>query len=188
MVPADDAELLRRSSEGDRAAFDAFMDRHVAAVHRLLLSFEPSVDRAEDALQECFVAAWRSAATYRGEGSARAWLFTIARNKLRRQYRRRATEPSAVVSLEVLSEQAGWGAVSDFSAQFEARDTLERALTQLPDDEREVIALRDLAGFSGDETASALGLSVAAMKSRLHRGRLRLMSVLRALEVDDVGP
>jgi RNA polymerase sigma-70 factor, ECF subfamily len=184
-APADDSELLRRSSEGDRAAFEAFMERHVAAVHRLLLSLQTSADEAEDALQDCFISAWRSAATYHGPGSARGWLFTIARNALRRQHRHRAGEPPGMVSLETLGEQAGWGSAIDFGARFEARDMVERALMQLPEDEREVVALRDLSGLSGDETAAALGVSMAAMKSRLHRGRLRLMGVLRALEVDN---
>jgi RNA polymerase sigma-70 factor (ECF subfamily) len=161
------------------------MDRYLADVHRLLVSLNGTPDEAEDAAQECFISAWRGAATYDGFGSARGWLFAIARNSLRRQHRRHVGEPDTMVSLERLGEDAGWGAVSDFSARFDARDMLEHALTRLPLEEREVVALRDLAGFSGDDTAQALGLSVPAMKSRLHRGRLRLMGVLRALRVED---
>jgi RNA polymerase sigma-70 factor (ECF subfamily) len=57
---------------------------------------------------------------------------------------------------------------------------LERAIQRLDQGEREVVVLRDLEGLGGDETALALGLSRAAMKSRLHRGRLRLLSEVRA--------
>ncbi len=56
---------------------------------------------------------------------------------------------------------------------------------RLPREEQEAVTLRDLEGLTGEETAEALGLSLAAMKSRLHRGRLRLMGVLRAAEADD---
>lgn len=155
------------------------MDRHADAVHRLLLSVGATPDDAEDALQDCFVAAWRGASTFRGSGAARGWLFTIARNALRRQHRRRAGEPAEYESLDSLGASAGWGSESDFSHRFEVRETLEWALGQLPPDEREVVVLRDLEGFSGQETADALELSLAGMKSRLHRGRLRLMGVAR---------
>ena len=176
---ADDVELLRLTGAGDRRAFAVFMDRHVDSVHRFLRSLGASPEDAEDALQDAFVAAWRSAGSFRGAASARSWLFTIARNALRRQHRRRVGEPAATESLEELGARAGWGSGFTFERVLEARDEVEWALRQLPVDEREAVALRDLEGFSGAEAADALGVSVASMKSRLHRGRLRLMSVLR---------
>ncbi len=162
------------------------MDRYSASVYRFLVSLRAASDDAEDALQECFVSAWRSAATYSGSDSARGWLFSIARNALRRQHRRKVGEPDEMEPLEQLGARAGWGASSDFSVRFEAEDELEWAMGQLPVEEREAVALRDLEGLTGEETADALGLSLAAMKSRLHRGRLHLMGVLRAAEADDV--
>jgi len=176
---ASDSELLRLSAEGDRAAFTSFMNRYAAPVHRFLVALGANEDDAEDALQECFISAWRGAGTYRGRGSARAWLFTIARHAHRRQYRRRVGEPAQVESLEVLGERAGWGTPADFTAAFEAAEELNWVLGQLPKEEREVVVLRDLEGLTGAETANVLGVSVASMKSRLHRGRLRLMGVLR---------
>ena len=155
------------------------MDRQVEPVHRLLLSLGASPDDAEDALQECFITAWRSAGAFRGTESARGWLFTVARNALRRQHRRRVGEPAEHDSLDVLGARAGWGSTSDFSHRFEVEDELQWALAKLPEAERQVLVLRDIEGLSGDEVAEALGLSVAAMKSRLHRGRLHLMAVLR---------
>ena len=183
-APTNDPDLLRRSCEGDRAAFGIFMDRHQASVYRFLLALQAGSDDAEDALQECFVSAWRSAASYKGSDSARGWLFSIARNALKRLHRRRAGEPAAMEPLEKLGERAGWGATSDFSARLEAEKELEWALGQLSMEEREVVVLRDLVGLAGDEAAETLGLSLAAMKSQLHRGRLRLMAVLRTGEVD----
>ncbi len=131
------------------------------------------------------MSAWRSAATCHGSNSARGWLFSIARNALRRQHRRKAGEPVEMEPLEKLGERGGWGATSDISARLEAKDELEWAMGQLSREEREAVALRDLEGLTGGETAEALGLSLAAMKSRLHRGRLHLMGVLRAAEADD---
>ena len=184
MAPAEDGWLLSRSAEGDRNAFADLMDRHADAVHRLLISLGAAPDDAEDALQECFVSAWRSAATFRGDESARGWLFTIARNALRRQNRRRVGEPADPEPLEVLGAEAGWGSSSAFSHRFEVAEELEWALGQIPQEERQAVVLRDLEGFSGAETAEALGLSLPALKSRLHRGRLHLMAVLRREESD----
>ncbi len=161
------------------------MDRYTPSVYRFLVSLQAASDDAEDALQECFVSAWRSAATYRGSDSARGWLFSIARNALRRQHRRKVGEPDEMEPLEQLGARAGWGASSDFSVRFEVEDELEWAMGRLPREEREAVTLRDLEGLTGEEAAEALGLSLAAMKSRLHRGRLHLMGVLRAAEVDD---
>jgi RNA polymerase sigma-70 factor, ECF subfamily len=181
---AGDTELLRLCAAGDRAAFGIFMNRHAASVHRFLIALDAGADDTEDALQECFVSAWRSAAMFQGSASARGWLLSIARNALRRQYRRRAGEPEDMESLERLGERAGWGASSDFTVRFEAREELEWALARLSSAEREAVTLRDLHGLSGEEAAEALGLSEAAMKSRLHRGRLRLMALLRGEEAD----
>ena len=181
---ASDARLLSRSADGDRTAFAELMDRHGEAVHRLLLSLGAGPDDAEDALQDCFIAAWRSAGTFRGEESARGWLFTIARNVLRRQHRRRVGEPPKVDQLEVLGARAGWGSDSDFSRRLEVQDELEWALARIPEEERQVLLLRDIDGLSGPEAAEVLELSLAAMKSRLHRGRLHLMAVLRKEDAD----
>ncbi len=155
------------------------MDRHKASVYRFLVALQAGSDEAEDALQECFVSAWRSAGTYTSSNSARGWLCSIARNALRRQHLRRAGEPSVMEPLEKLGERAGWGVTSDFGTRFEAEDELEWAMGQLSREEREVVVLRDLEGLTGEEASEALGLSLAAMKSQLHRGRLRLMGVMR---------
>lgn len=87
-------------------------------------------------------------------------------------------------SLEILGAEAGWGSEAEFSHRLEVKNELAWALGQIPEEERQVVVLRDIEGLSGEETAEALELSTAAMKSRLHRGRLRLMGVARREETD----
>ena len=176
-----DRDLLTRSAAGDSGAFESFVKRHQASVFRVLQAIASSNADAEDALQETFLAAWRSARTFRGGESARAWVLTIARNAVHRQRRRRAGEPAEFLSLDDLAFKAGWGASASDPriSTLEDRTTLERALNRLAIDDREILILRDLEGFSGDEVADVLGLSLAAMKSRLHRARLRLAGSLR---------
>lgn len=176
-----DAEELRLTATGDRDAFERFVERHQAGVLRYLLGTMADADRAEDALQETFIAAWRGAAGFRGSGPARAWLLAIARNAARRQVRRRAGEPARFVPLEELGVSAGWGAEGgdDAERRLESRELVEQGFRGLDAEDREILILRELEGFSGEEVAAMLGITLAAAKSRLHRARLRFTAQLR---------
>ena len=136
---------------------------------------------AEDALQEAFVAAWRGAGGFRGGASARGWLFTIGRHALLRLRRTRVDEPDTLVPLDALGLEAGWGAEPPAAHEPDGDGLLGQALAQLAPAEREMIVLRDLEGFSGEEAAELTGLTLAAMKTRLHRARLRLVAEARRL-------
>lgn len=179
-----DADLLSRSAAGDRQAFTTFVGRHQAAVYRYLLQVSREPADAEDALQEGFLAAWRHAGGYRGGESATGWLFTIARHALYRHRRRRAGEPDDFVPLEDLGRRAGWGEPATKDTGLEGlarRELIERALASLPEAERETVLLRDVEALPGETVAALTGVSLAAMKSRLHRGRLRLAGALEEL-------
>lgn len=173
-----DAALIRLAAGGDAGAFSEIVGRHEAAVFRFARALAANQGAAEDALQETFLAAWRGAESFRGESSVRSWLLTIARNAVHRQYRRRVDEPKEMESLSALGSAAGWGMDDEdperIALRQESRELLMRAFARLTAADREVLALRDGEQLSGEETAAALGLSVAAMKTRLHRARLRL--------------
>jgi len=180
-VPADDHELLRRTVEGDRDAFEAFVLRHYDAALRYVESLASNRQDAEDALQDAFLAVWRSADGFRGEGSARAWLFTIARNALRRARRLRVGEPAAFEPIEDLGVRAGWGNARNRPSldALADRQLAERCLQRLSSEDREILLLRDVEGFSRAEVARLLDLTLPAMKSRLHRARLRLVAAAK---------
>jgi RNA polymerase sigma-70 factor (ECF subfamily) len=175
---AGDPQLLQLSAAGDAAAFARFVDRHQGVVYRRARAACASAADAEDVLQETFLAAWRGAAGFRGttDGDARGWLLTIARHACHRMSTRSSARISAAasdVSLESLALRAGWGAVPD--EQDDDRATRVRAaFATLAHEDREILALRDIEETSGEEAARMLGLTLAAMKSRLHRARLRL--------------
>jgi len=184
----EDAVLLRRAGRGEREAFDAFMERHAAPVFRFVVLHVREPDRAEDVLQETFLAAWRGAASFKGEGAARSWLLSIARRAALRERRRRAGEPAVSISLDavpldVLAGEAGWGDdAATEERRLEARELVEAAFAALSPDDAEILLLRDLEGVPGEEVADLLGLSLAAVKSRLHRARLRFMTRIRELD------
>jgi RNA polymerase sigma-70 factor, ECF subfamily len=177
-----DAELIDETARGDRAAFEELVSRHQAAVFRFARTIARSTPEAEDVLQETFLAAWRSAGSFRGESAVRSWLLTIARNATLRQQRRGAGEPEDHEPLEVLGARAGWGQEDDpegLAIRRENREALRRAFESLPAGDREIVLLRDIEGFSGEETAAILQVGLTAMKSRLHRARLRMAAALR---------
>lgn len=176
-----DRGLIRLVAGGDRLAFDELVSRHQAAVFRFARAIAFSDADAEDALQETFLSAWRHASTFRGDASARTWLLTIARNAVLRQKRRRTDEPPQLEPLEDLGAAAGWGADTPETLTLlrEARALLARALDELSVADREIILLRDIEELPGEEVARVLGLGLPAMKTRLHRARLRLAAKVK---------
>jgi RNA polymerase sigma-70 factor (ECF subfamily) len=177
-----DTELISRAARGDAAAFGELVARHQAAVFRLTRTLTRDPAAAEDALQEAFLAAWRGAKGFRGDSSPRAWLLAIARNAARRGFRRRAGEPLRMESLDTLAAAAGWRGDADpegLLLRRRRREALQAALDALHVQDREILIVRELEGLSGEETARVLGIGLAAVKSRLHRARLRLAARLR---------
>ena len=183
----DDAELIRRSAGGDRHAFALLVERHHAALFRFLRGMASDAAAAEDALQDAFAAAWTGAPGFRGEASGRSWLFTLARNALSRRYRRLEHRRGNVESfdsmepLAALGEAAGWGdaACGDrVLSALEDRDRVRKGLRALSTEDRELLVRLDVEELSAREAAEALGMKVGALKSRLHRARLRLLAQL----------
>jgi len=137
----------------------------------------------DDVLQQALLDAYRGAGTFSGAARVRTWLFTIARNAAFRTIRK--TRPADDETLFELGLRAGWGEDPETLAlRAEEVRTLGRALASLTTEDREILLLRDVEQLSGPETAEVLGTSLAAMKSRLHRARLRLAAALRGRDED----
>ncbi len=183
--PADersDRALVARCARGDRLAFDHLVDRHGDALFRFAARTCPGARDAEDAVQDGLLAAWRGAGTFRGESSVRTWLYQVVLHACRRRGRRRSGEPAAHAPVEE-AERVPSGEVGA-DARVDSRRTasaLEAALAGMAPEAREVLLLRDVEGMSGDQAAEVLGISTAAMKSRLHRGRLELKERVEAI-------
>ncbi len=177
-----DVQLLRRSAEGDRTAFDAIVTRHHASVFRLARLLMARTEEAEDVLQHTFLAAWKGASQFRGEASARTWLLTITRHTALRMRERASREPLDDTPIDELGMQAGWGGSNPeaLALAAEHRELLTSAFAALTADDREILTLRDLEGLSGEDAAGLLGLSLPAMKSRLHRARMTLAARVKS--------
>ena len=181
---SEDVEALARVAQGERRAMTAVVERHRDAVLRYARTLCRTEAQAEDVLQETFIAALRHAEGFRGTGSARGWLLAIAKRRALTAQRRRSGEPARFETLEALGAEAGWGATDEALDLRLKKEALHAALESLEPAAQEVLVLRDLEGLSGPEAAEVLGLSLAAMKSRLHRARLELAAALHQGGVD----
>jgi len=177
----EDAGLVQRAAAGSRDAFEVLLTRHQDAVFRFARAITRCPEDAEDILQETFLTLYRAASSYRGESSVRTWLLVIARNSAFRTLKHRP--PQAELEQAdpwELGRKGGWGRTDpeSMAIRSEQREKLKAALDALEPEAREVIVLRDLEELSGEDTARVLGLSMEAMKSRLHRARLKLAAAL----------
>ena len=175
IAQADDAALVARARAGDADAFGELVrryERRVGAVLARLLSDRRDV---EEALQDTFLNAWRSLDRFRSESSLFTWLYRIAVNEALQRLRRRKDE------VRELDEAAGLQDTVE-APDLDLRAFLSARVNALPFEYRAALVLRDVEGFSNREVADALGISVAAAKSRIHRARMQLRAELEEWE------
>ena len=166
--------LLSAAQSGDVAALNRLVADHRQGVYRYGLHVCRTTEDAEDAVQETLWAATRAIRTFRGTASSIAsWMFTIVRRECLRLLERHRRAPGAfdTVEDEVMSEVID---PSDALALRRRIELLASALSDLDPLHREVILLRDIQELSAPEAAAQLGISIDALKSRLHRARVSL--------------
>ncbi len=174
--------LIRRARAGDQDAFGELVVGHANRVYGALRRFGLGPDEADEVAQEVFVRAWRGLARFEERSQFSTWLYRIAFNEAHRRLSRRRPvradpEPDREDPVASLPESPELGPEAQaLDREFER--TLERALDELPDDWRAAVVLRDLEGLSTHDAAEVAGIREAALKSRLHRGRMRLRALL----------
>jgi RNA polymerase sigma-70 factor, ECF subfamily len=175
-------DLIARARDGDQAAFAALVTMHADRVYGALRRFGLGAEDAGDVAQEVFLRAWRGLDRFEGRASFSTWLYRIAFNEAQRRLARRALPraepaPEGEDPVESLPEAAETGPdARALAGEFER--TLDDALTQLPDEWRAAVVLRDIEGLSTHDAAEVAGVGEAAFKSRLHRGRMQLRALL----------
>jgi RNA polymerase sigma-70 factor (ECF subfamily) len=175
-----EASLLARAQAGDITAFEQLSAGYADRLFMLLLRLLGDRGEAEDVAQEVMLRAWQGIARFRGQSSYFTWLYRIAVNEANRALDRRARRPPGVPigpgELQLPGSPAD--EPSRQAENNELRQTLNRALAELPPPLRTAIVLRDVEGLSTQEAAEIAGVGQAAFKSRLHQARLRVRAAV----------
>lgn len=181
-----DHELMAAHVAGDPLAFEVLVHRHRDRLWAVALRTTGDPEEAADGLQEALLSAYRNAASFRGDSKVTTWLHRVVVNACLDRLRRRAVRPS--VPLPEHDTDFGSGMLTDPNdrlATRELRIEIERALAELPIDQRAAVVLVDVEGYSVVEAAAILGCPVGTVKSRCARGRAKLATRLALVRNPD---
>ena len=179
-----DGELVARwREEGDTNAFSILVERHQRRVFGLMLRMLGNREDAEDASQDAFLSLYRNGKRFRGEARFSTFVYRVAANSALNH--RRSLGRARARSKELSQQQAGGASLpsaprgpEDSAAGAEVQRAVQAALMELPVDLRIAVVLSDLEGQSGHEIARALRIPEGTVKSRTHRGRKALRTLL----------
>lgn len=182
----DDTTLVNNLMSGCQSSFEEIVRRYETKVFHLALRLTRNIADAEEVLQDVFVTVHRKIHTFQGKAKFSSWLYRITANAAFMKLRKRKQDRTVVmediapqIENNALAERPVYGSSSDAKAvSGEIRNALEVAISKLPEEYRAVFILRDIDGVSNTEVSKILGLSIPAVKSRLHRSRLMLRKKL----------
>jgi RNA polymerase sigma-70 factor (ECF subfamily) len=180
--PSPDLMLARLAARGRTEAWEELLALYSERIYNLAFHFAGSAADAEDLTQEIFLRLYQNLRLYRGDVPLAAWALRLSRNLCIDHYRRtRREHRSSILSEEILERMPAGG--DDPQAEAQKRQQLRavyRELEAMSEDLAEVVLLRDLQGWSLEETATWLEVPVGTVKSRLHRARLELAGRVNA--------
>ena len=180
--PSEESILVEAARSGNIGAFESLVRRYDRNVFRIAQHITQNREDAEDVVQDAFLKAYQNLGQFQGQSKFYTWLVRIAVNEALMRLRRRRPERMVSIDEDVKTEEDSMPReIADWSpnpeqlyTQSELKDILGKTIQGLPPSFRTVFVLRDVEGLSTEETASALELSVPAVKSRLLRARLQL--------------
>lgn len=181
----DSVRLMLKVKEGDVKAFEQLVELHQRAVIGTVARMLNNVDDAHDVAQQVFVRVWRSAARYERSAKFTTWLFTITRNLVFNEMRRRGRkrEVSIEEQLEEYHHEMSAperGNPDAVVVQEELEGAIDRAIQSLPEKQRLAVSLRRYEDMPYEEICEILGMSLSAVKSLLFRARNDLKEKLAA--------
>ena len=159
--------------------FDALVEEHASFVYNVAYRMMGNPEEAEDVSQDAFLSAFRAYERFRGESRVTTWLYRITVNsalmRLRKTKLSRSLTQTGIEDMEIVD----WSASPHSEAvNSELSEKIQGGIDQLEPDLRAAVVTRDVQEFSNVEAAEILGITVAALKSRLHRARVLLRNYL----------
>ena len=190
-----DFELIKAIQSGRRELFDQLVQRYEKALYNFGMKMCAEPRDAEDVIQDTFLNVYRYLGEFRFETKFKNWLYRIATSTCLKKRRRSKFAPERELSLDEFLPQdeasvdqhmPAWATLPlDQVLNEELSRTLKQAIAELPEKYRLVLVLRDIEGFSTEESAQILALTPANVKVRLHRARLFLREKLGSYFKDE---
>ncbi|ARA92055.1 RNA polymerase subunit sigma-24 [Rhodothermaceae bacterium RA] len=181
-----DEDLMEQFQAGTVEAFNILVDRYSERLTHYLYGFLGDMKRCEDLLQETFLRVYRNRHSYQRIAKFSTWLYTIAGNLARSEYRKRKRRRMYSIQSVNRDDEEYEMEIPDesFSPDRYAESTIQdqyiqNALKQIPESFREVVILRDVQQLAYEEIAQITGLPMGTVKSRINRGRTKLQSLLK---------
>ncbi|MGA1440000.1 MAG: RNA polymerase sigma factor [Ilumatobacteraceae bacterium] len=172
-----DSDLARAAGSGDGRAMEELLTRHFPMIRAVCHRIAGASRDGDDATQEALIRITRGVQRFDGRSSFSTWAYRVASNAALDELRRRSRRPALHAVDDDAPEQIDEIAERMVTASAD-RDAVERALQELPEEFRVAVVLRDVADLDYDEIASALGVPIGTVKSRIARGRRHLVEVL----------
>lgn len=169
---SDDAELVVAAQAGDRAALDTLLRRHHDRIYGLCRRMAGNDADALDATQEALIAVVRGLPRFDGRAAFSTWVYRVATNACLDELRRRGRRPDPVSTDEATTPPSSDEPGAD--QQVADRMAIDEALTDLPEEFRTAVVLRDVVGLDYAEIASVLAIPPGTVRSRIARGRAAL--------------
>jgi RNA polymerase sigma-70 factor, ECF subfamily len=182
-----DKQLIKKAQEGDTRAFEHLIKVHESKIYNLLLGMTGNKASAEDLFQETFLAAWRKIKTFKGKSDFSTWLYRIAFNNvlMKRRIKKKINTVSIDEPIIIHGKETNREFPEDWSkspaATFEndeLKNRISKSIKAMPEKYRKVLILRDVEEMNNEEVTKILNISLASVKSRLHRARLYLRNTL----------
>ena len=183
-----DEELVARVQRGDKRAFDLLVLKYQNRVSSLIGRYVRDAAEVADVTQEAFIRAYRALPSFRGDSAFYTWLYRIAINTARNHLVAQDRRPPATDVDAAEAEQLDLGArLKDHTTpeslllQDEIARTIQAALSDLPEDLRTAITLREIEGLSYEEIARAMDCPIGTVRSRIFRAREAIDTRLKPL-------
>jgi len=182
-----DTTLIENVRNGDEASFEEIVHKYETKVYNLAMRLTRNTCDAEEVLQDVFITVYRKLDSFEGKAKFSSWLYRITANAAFMKLRKRRQDQSVPIEdmlpyiQNTISTAWTQSAIAGDSQAVnnEMRIALEGAIAKLPSEYRAVFVLRDIDCLSNKEVGDILGLSIPAIKSRLHRSRLMLRKKLK---------
>jgi RNA polymerase sigma-70 factor (ECF subfamily) len=175
----DDRQLVAAAQAGDRQALDALLRRHYDRVHAVCRRIAGSSRDADDAAQEAMISIVRGLPRFDGRAQFSTWVYRIATNAALDELRRRRRRPTLVAVDDEGRQPEAVDPLAERTVEASAdRLSIDAALSDLPEDFRVAVVLRDVGDLDYAEIAEALDVPVGTVKSRIARGRSQLAAAL----------